>query len=107
MKIRRIRVLLAKGWCKVVCFVSFLIFSFVCNHVSAQKVIDMSSYKEPDSLLTVDDVLQGKVAGFENPKSTTIWGRQGYWGVIEIMTKEQYRKYRKEGKLEDDWELLR
>lgn len=183
MKIRRIRVLLAKGWCKVFCFVSFSIFSFVCNHVSAQKVIDMSSYKEPDSLLTVDDVLKGKVAGYDilfkngdlaygppvsslmrkldkviplvalnfeirdvideaklatfdfencyndrdslasllgvkksslkavrylkNPKSTTIWGRQGYWGAIEVLTKEQYRKSRKEGKLEEDWELLR
>ena len=183
MKIRRIRVLLAKGWCKVVCFVSFSIFSFVCNHVSAQNVIDMSSYKNKDSLPTVDEVLQGKVAGFDilfesgdlaygppvsslmrkldkviplvalnfeirdvideaklatfdfencyndrdslasllgvkksslkavrylkNPKSTTIWGRQGYWGAIEVLTKEQYRKSRKEGKLEDDWELLK
>lgn len=143
----------------------------------------MSSYKEPDSLLTVDDVLKGKVAGYDilfkngdlaygppvsslmrkldkviplvalnfeirdvideaklatfdfencyndrdslasllgvkksslkavrylkNPKSTTIWGRQGYWGAIEVLTKEQYRKSRKEGKLEEDWELLR
>ena len=183
MKIRRIRILLAKGWSKVVCFVSFSIFSFVCNHASAQKTIDMSSYKEPDSLQTVDDVLKGKVAGydilfkngdlaygppvsslmrkldkiiplvaldfelrddideaklgtfdFENfyndrdslanllgvkkstlkavrylkdPKATTIWGRKGYWGVIEVLTKEQYRKFRKEGKLEEDWELLK
>lgn len=66
MKIRRIRVLLAKGWCKVVCFVSFSIFSFVCNHVSAQKVIDMSSYKEPDSLLTVDEVSVGHFGGTVN-----------------------------------------
>lgn len=183
MKIRRVRVLMAKGWCKVVCFVSFSLFSVVCNHASAQNVIDMSSYKDKDSLPTVDEVLQGKVAGFDilfesgdlaygppvsslmrkldkiiplvaldfrekkdideaklasfdfenfyndrdslasllgvkksslkavrylqNPKSVTIWGRQGYWGVIEIMTKEQYRKSRKEGKLEDDWELLK
>ena len=43
MKIRRIKVLLAKGWCKVVCFVSFSLLSVVCNHASAQKAGDMIS----------------------------------------------------------------
>ena len=41
MKIRRIKVLLAKGWCKVVCFVSFSLLSVVCNHASAQKAGDL------------------------------------------------------------------
>ena len=41
MKIRRIKVLLAKGWCRVVCFVSFSLLSLVCNHASAQKAGDM------------------------------------------------------------------
>ena len=162
---------------------SFSLFSVVCNHASAQNVIDMSSYKNKDSLPTVDEVLQGKVAGFDilfesgdlaygppvsdlmrkldkviplvaldfelkddldeaklgsfdfenfyndrdslasllgvkksslkavrylkDPKAMTIWGRKGYWGVIEILTKKQYRKYRKEGKLEEDWQLLK
>ena len=41
MKIRRIKVLLAKGWCKVVCFVSFSLLSIVCNHASAKKAGDL------------------------------------------------------------------
>lgn len=43
MKIRRVRVLMAKGWCKVVCFVSFSLLSLVCNHASAQKAGDVIS----------------------------------------------------------------
>ena len=43
----------------------------------------------------------------ENPKAMTIWGRQGFYGVLEILTKDQYRKLKKEGKLEDDWQLLK
>ena len=43
MKIRRIKVLLANGWCKVVCFVSFSLLSVICNHASAQKAGDMIS----------------------------------------------------------------
>ena len=285
MKIRRIKVLLAKGWCKVVCFVSFSLLSIVCNHASAQKAGDMISgvvsdkegpmalvnVTQRDSLdrivaqsitdregkftfpllnpgntikvtylgyepvnlpinkqyyeirlnelpgnevhevsaafaageskgefgpiivdttnlkniTTIDEALDGVIPGldivfnsgdlaygppvrslmrridgaivekplvvldskikriddaklesfaFENffndrksladllgveksslkavrylkkPKATAIWGRRGYWGVVEILTKEQYRKYKKEGKLEDDWQLLK
>jgi len=280
MKIRRVRVLMAKGWCKVVCFVSFSLLSLVCNHASAQKAgdiitgvisdnegpmmmvnvterdskerivahaitdfegkfsfrlvnpenkievtyigydrvelpIDKTYYeikmnKSPEEYLddivyasrpaemadmskeeylktkTVDEVLQGKVASdiimyeygdlaygppvrslmekkdkeikntplvaldfreikdidkaklalfdFENfyndrdslasllgvkknrlkavrylkkSKASDMWGRDGANGVIEIITKKQYRKYRKEGKLEEDWELLK
>ena len=280
MKIRRVRVLMAKGWCKVVCFVSFSLLSLVCNHASAQKAgdvitgvvsdnegpmmmvnvterdskerivahsitdfegkfsfrlvnpenkievtyigydrvelpIDKTYYeikmnKSPEEYLddiiyasrpaemtgmskeeylktkTVDEVLQGRVAGYDilfefgdlaygppvrslmekmneetkntplvaldfrekkdidkvrlesfdfehcyndrdslasllgvkksslkavrylkNPKAMYMWGRDGANGVIEIITKKQYRKYRKEGKLEEDWQLLK
>ena len=43
MKIRRVRILMSKGWCKVVCFVSFSLLSMVCNRASAQKAGDMIS----------------------------------------------------------------
>ena len=278
MKIRRIKVLLAKGWCKVVCFVSFSLLSVVCNHASAQKAGDMISGVVSDkegpmalvnvtqrdsldrivaqsitdregkftfpllnpgntikvtylgyepvnlpinkqyyeirlnelpgnevhevsaageskgefrpiivdttNLITIDEALDGVIPGldivfnsgdlaygppvrslmkridgadiekplvvldskikridaaklesfvFENffnrkslagllgveksslkavrylqdPQSWTLYGRDGFWGVVEILTKEQYRKYKKEGKLEDDWQLLK
>ncbi|MBO4561212.1 MAG: hypothetical protein J5705_04505 [Bacteroidaceae bacterium] len=58
MKICRIRVLMAKGWCKAVCFVSFSLLSLFCNHASAQKV-------RVDTIQSVDEALTGKVAGFE------------------------------------------
>lgn len=281
MKIRRIKVLLAKGWCKVVCFVSFSLLSVVCNHASAQKAGDMISgvvsdkegpmalvnVTQRDSLdrivaqsitdregkftfpllnpgntikvtylgyepvnlpinkqyyeirlnelpgneihevsaageskgefrpiivdttnlkniTTIDEALDGVIPGldivfnsgdlaygppvrslmkkfdgadvekplvvldskikriddaklesfvFENffnrkslagllgveksslkavrylqdPQSWTLYGRDGFWGVVEILTKDQYRKLKKEGKLEDDWQLLK
>ena len=277
MKIRRIKVLLAKGWCKVVCFVSFSLLSVVCNHASAQKAGDlitgtisteegplaMANVCERDSrnrivahsisdiegrfgfrlvnpenkievtyigydrvelpidrmhyeikmiespmsylddiisdrtvqtinmddfdslgITTIDEALDGVIPGldivfnsgdlaygppvrslmkridgadiekplvvldskikridaaklesfvFENffnrkslagllgveksslkavrylqdPQSWTLYGRDGFWGVVEILTKEQYRKLKKEGKLEDDWQLLK
>ena len=281
MKIRRIKVLLAKGWCKVVCFVSFSLLSIVCNHASAQKAGDVISgvvsdkegpmalvnVTQRDSLdrivaqsitdregkftfpllnpgntikvtylgyepvnlpinkqyyeirlnelpgneihevsaageskgefrpiivdttnlkniTTIDEALDGVIPGLdivfnsgdlaygppvrslmkridgadiekplvvldskikriddaklesfvfenlfnrkslagllgveksslkavrfvENPKAMTIWGRQGFYGVLEILTKDQYRKLKKEGKLEDDWQLLK
>ena len=264
MKIRRIKVLLAKGWCKVVCFVSFSLLSVVCNHSSAQKAGDMISGRitddkgplmyanvcERDSLNRivahsvtdiegkfsfrlvnpentidvtiigyetvkfpidkmyyeikmerspeqylddiigsdvefVDEALTGKVAGYEilfesgdlaygppvrslmrmmdevgdrkplvaldfvkreidkaklesfdfenlyndrdslasllgvkksrlkavrylkNAKASAMWGRFGENGVIEVITPKTYRKYKKEGKLEDDWQLLK
>ena len=60
MKIRRIRVLMAKGWCKVVCFVSFSLLSVICNHASAQKEGDMTS-----GVVRVDEALQGRVPGLD------------------------------------------
>ena len=58
-------------------------------------------------LLGVDKSSLKAVRYVENPKAMTIWGRQGFWGVVEILTKDQYRKLKKEGKLEDDWQLLK
>lgn len=40
--------MLAKGWCKVVCFVSFSLLSVVCNHASAQKAGEMISGRITD-----------------------------------------------------------
>ena len=58
-------------------------------------------------LLGVEKSSLKAVRFVENPKAMTIWGRQGLYGVLEILTKDQYRKYKKEGKLEDDWQLLK
>ena len=41
MKIHRLRVLIAKGWYKVLCFVSFSLISVIGNHASAQKAGDV------------------------------------------------------------------
>ena len=43
MKILRLRVLIAKGWGRALCFVSFSLLSVVCNHASAQKAGDVIS----------------------------------------------------------------
>ena len=62
MKIRRIKVLLAKGWCKVVCFVSFSLLSVICNHASAQKAGDMISgvtgVKIDTVLMSIDEAIE-------------------------------------------------
>ena len=58
-------------------------------------------------LLGVEKSSLKAVRFVENPKAMTIWGRQGFYGVLEILSKDQYRKYKKEGKLEDDWQLLK
>ena len=58
-------------------------------------------------LLGVEKSSLKAVRFVENPKAMTIWGRQGFYGVLEILTKDQYRKLKKEGKLEDDWQLLK
>ena len=263
MKIRRVRILMSKGWCKVICFVSFSLLSVFCNRASAQKAgemisgiitddegplmyanvcerdslnrivahsvtdaegkflfrlvnpentidvtiigyetvkfpIDKKYYeikmeRSPEQYLDdiigsdvefVDEALTGKVAGYEilfesgdlaygppyralmkkidganvekpllvvdskimeiddaqlesfvfenffnrksvagllgvkkstlkavrfveNPKASAIWGRQGFYGVVEILSKKQYRQYKKQGKLEDDWKILK
>ena len=68
---------------------------------------DFFNRKSLAGLLGVKKSSLKAVRFVENPKAMTIWGRQGFYGVLEILTKDQYRKYKKEGKLEDDWQLLK
>ena len=68
---------------------------------------DFFNRKSLAGLLGVEKSNLKAVRFVENPKAMTIWGRDGFWGVVEILTKDQYRKYKKEGKLEDDWQLLK
>ena len=68
---------------------------------------DFFNRKSLAGLLGVEKSSLKAVRFVENPKAMTIWGRDGFWGVVEILTKEQYRKLKKEGKLEDDWQLLK
>ena len=58
-------------------------------------------------LLGVEKSSLKAVRYLQDPQSWTLYGRDGFWGVVEILTKEQYRKLKKEGKLEDDWQLLK
>ncbi|MGX8689842.1 MAG: carboxypeptidase regulatory-like domain-containing protein [Bacteroidaceae bacterium] len=58
-------------------------------------------------LLGVEESSLKAVRYLQDPQSWTLYGRDGFWGVIEILTKEQYRKLKEEGKLEDDWQLLK
>ena len=62
MKIRRIKVLLAKGWCKVVCFVSFSLLSVICNHASAQNsgnvIRGVAGVKIDTVLMSIDEAIE-------------------------------------------------
>ena len=58
-------------------------------------------------LLGVEKSSLKAVRYLQDPQSWTLYGRDGFWGVVEILTKDQYRKLKKEGKLEDDWQLLK
>lgn len=68
---------------------------------------DFFNRKSLASLLGVEKSSLKAVRFVEHPRASAVWGRQGFYGVVEILTKEQYRKYKKEGKLEDDWQLLK
>ena len=58
-------------------------------------------------LLGVEKSSLKAVRYLQDPQSWTLYGRDGFWGVVEILTKDQYRKLKKDGKLEDDWQLLK
>ena len=58
-------------------------------------------------LLGVEKRSLKAVRYLQDPQSWTLYGRDGFWGVVEILTKDQFRKLKKEGKLEDDWQLLK
>lgn len=67
-------------------------------------------YNDRDSLASLLGVKKSKLKAvryLKDAKAMFMWGRDGANGVIEIVTKKQYRKYRKEGKLEEDWQLLK
>lgn len=165
MKVHRLIVLMAKGWCKVVCLVSFSLLSVISNHASAQNAggnnkedeegeipqleIVFSSgpvaYGSPRPLL--NRVLEGlnqsnkgnklvvldsEAINIDNAKLRSFDFENCYndrdslasllgvnknrlkavrylkeKGVVEILTRKQYRKYRKEGKPDDNWQLLK
>ena len=68
---------------------------------------DFFNRKSLAGLLGVEKSSLKAVRYLQDPQSWTLYGRDGFWGVIEILTKDQYRKLKKEGKLEDDWQLLK
>ena len=165
MKVHRLIVLMAKGWCKVVCLVSFSLLSVISNHASAQNAggnnkedeegeipqleIVFSSgpvaYGSPRPLL--NRVLEGlnqsnkgnklvvldsEAINIDNARLRSFDFENCYndrdslasllgvnknrlkavrylkeKGVVEILTRKQYRKYRKEGKPDDNWQLLK
>ena len=164
MKVHRLIVLMAKGWCKVVCLVSFSLLSVISNHASAQNAggnnkedeegeipqleIVFSSgpvaYGSPTPLL--NRVLEGlnqsnkgnklvvldsEAINIDNARLRSFDFENCYndrdslasllgvnknrlkavrylkeKGVVEILTRKQYRKYRKEGKPDDNLQLL-
>jgi|GEM_PF-4645705 len=165
MKVHRLIVLMAKGWCKVVCLVSFSLLSVISNHASAQNAggnnkedvegeipqleIVFSSgpvaYGSPTPLLkrVLEElnqsnkgnklvVLDSEAINIDNAKLRSFDFENCYndrdslasllgvnknrlkavrylkeKGVVEILTRKQYRKYRKEGKPDDNWQLLK
>ena len=68
---------------------------------------DFFNRKSLAGLLGVEKSSLKAVRFVEHPRASAVWGRQGFYGVVEILTKDQYRKLKKEGKLEDDWQLLK
>lgn len=67
-------------------------------------------YNDRDSLASLLGVKKSRLKAvryLKNAKATAMWGRFGENGVIEVITPKTYRKYKKEGKLEDDWQLLK
>jgi hypothetical protein len=68
---------------------------------------DFFNRKSLAGLLGVEKSSLKAVRYLQDPQSWTLYGRDGFWGVVEILTKDQYRKLKKEGKLEDDWQLLK
>ena len=68
---------------------------------------DFFNRKSLAGLLGVEKSSLKAVRYLQDPQSWTLYGRDGFWGVVEILTKDQYRKLKKEGKLEDDWQFLK
>ena len=67
-------------------------------------------YNDRDSLASLLGVKKSRLKAvryLKNAKALDMWGRHGDNGVIEVITPKTYRKFKKEGKLEDDWQLLK
>ncbi|MBO7437787.1 MAG: hypothetical protein J6T97_08240 [Bacteroidaceae bacterium] len=64
MKIRRIKVLLAKGWYVAVWCVSYSLFSLICSFASAQKPVDKAVVTKD---IKAGDIISGKVTDNEGP----------------------------------------
>ena len=64
MKIRRIRVLIAKGWYVAVWCVSYSLFSLICSFASAQKPVDKALVAKD---IKAGDIISGIVTDNEGP----------------------------------------
>ncbi len=64
MKIRRIRILIAKGWYVAVWCVSYSLFSLICSFASAQKPVDKAVVTKD---IKAGDIISGKVTDNEGP----------------------------------------
>lgn len=64
MKIRRIRILIAKGWYVAVWCVSYSLFSLICSFASAQKPVDKAVVAMD---IKAGDIISGKVTDNEGP----------------------------------------
>ena len=64
MKIRRIRILIAKGWYVAVWCVSYSLFSLICSFASAQKPVDKAVVAKD---IKAGDIISGKVTDNEGP----------------------------------------
>lgn len=64
MKIRRIRILIAKGWYVAVWCVSYSLFSLICSFASAQKPVDKAVVAKD---IKAGDIISGIVTDNEGP----------------------------------------
>ena len=64
MKIRRIRILIAKVWYVAVWCVSYSLFSLICSFASAQKPVDKAVVAKE---IKAGDIISGKVTDNEGP----------------------------------------
>ena len=56
MKIRRIKLLIANGWFKIVCFVSYSLFSTFCSNASAQEQKNTPDTKMDNIIVNFDKI---------------------------------------------------
>ena len=86
MKIRRIKLLIANGWFKTVCLVSYSLFSMLCSNASAQERKDTSVtginmdsvVANPDSALTNNIYIQERNQGLRARAYGPQYPQNGY-----------------------------